>query len=466
VIRARELWKKTLSGDPDNPSVWINMGYSYENEGNCEQALIHYKKAADLKKNDAQIQINIGNVYTTLGQYTDALAAYRQALNSPQRAIALYNVFLVYVKKRDKELAEKTLVQLAQEFASSSNTKRAQADMAVWNGDTAGATSIIENLSDKEPGDWLTLAQLHASRGNAQKATSALGNVPDEAQYRAGRAAVKVSLAFQQGQYAEVIAAVRESRDTGFAAQYNVALANYQLKNYSEALSVASRLARTAQGSDRADLCRLAGNAAFSLKQWEAARQWYSQLSNIEARSAIVQYNLAVASYNLGQPDESYAYYLKSRELDPAITNADIEKRYAAAHNSPAGKPAISMVDSLYNAAVDFQTAGSDSAAQALYLDVLSRDSTYNMAWNNLGAIHGKRGEIDSAEYAYMRAIGKRYDIPETYANLINLYIQLEEFSKARIWLIKGIGHNPESEILQELKKALQDAEKKAKKKR
>ena len=52
---------------------------------------------------------------------------------------------------------------------------------------------------------------------------------------------------------------------------------------------------------------------------------------------------------------------------------------------------------------------------------------------------YGKRGEIDNAEKAYFKAVEKKHDIPESYANLVNLYIELEEFSKARQWIIKGI---------------------------
>jgi tetratricopeptide (TPR) repeat protein len=113
---------------------------------------------------------------------------------------------------------------------------------------------------------------------------------------------------------------------------------------------------------------------------------------------------------------------------------------------------------------VDLQTAGNDSSAENLYLKVIAQDSLYNQAWNNLGALYGKRGEIEKAVHAYQKAIEKKHDIPETYANLVNLYIQLEEFVKARQWLIKGLGHNPDSDVLQNLKGKIAEAEKKAKK--
>jgi tetratricopeptide (TPR) repeat protein len=248
-------------------------------------------------------------------------------------------------------------------------------------------------------------------------------------------------------------------------AQYNLALSYYNLKQYRDALSAAELLVPRAMGKDRADFCRLAGNSAFGLKLWKNALQWYLQLSNVEARSAIVQYNLAVASYNLGDVENSWKYYERARELDPAIKNADIEKRYAAKNGQMAGQPVVDPTDSIYNAAVDLQSAGNDSAAEKLYLQVIAKDPLYSLAWNNLGAIYGKWGEIGKCEQSYQKAIEKKHDIPETYANLVNLYIELEDFSKARKWLIKGQGHNPESEVLKDLQKKIADAEAKKGKK-
>jgi tetratricopeptide (TPR) repeat protein len=461
VSQARELWKKNLTDDPSNVSMWVNMGLSYERDGKYEDAIANYKKALDIKSNDPQIQINIGNAYTCIGQYIDALNAYRQALNSPKKEIAEYNIFLVYAKKRDKEPALKSLKALEKDFIGSANTRRAQSEIALWDGDTVSALRILESLGDKEAGDWATLSQVYASQGKSAQSLECLTKVPDNTQWARDRANIKATIAFQTGNYEEVLQLFSQSRDTGFVAQYNLALAYYNLKKYNDAIAVAERLIKTAGGNDRADICRLAGNAAFGLKQWEKARQWYLQLSNVEARSAIVQYNLAVASYNLGKVDDAWKYYQRAHELDPKITNTDIEKRYTSLHAPAASQNIIAPLDSMFNAGVDLQNTGNDSAAEKLYLRIVAKDSLYNLAWNNLGAIYGKWGDIDKAEKSYQKAVEKKHDIPEAYANLVTFYIALEEFSKARQWLIKGIGHNPESDILKNMKKKIEDAEKK-----
>jgi tetratricopeptide (TPR) repeat protein len=463
VSQARELWKKNLTDDPSNAAMWVNMGLSYERDGKYEDAITDYKKALDLKSNDPQIQINLGNALTSAGRYTEALNAYKQALNSPKKEVAEYNIFLVYAKKRDKELAGKSLRVLEKDFIASANTKRAQSEIALWDGDTVNALKQLESLSDKEAGDWMALAKVYGEIGNRQKSIECLSKVPEEAQWENDRATIKAMLAFQEGNYEEVVQHFSQNRDTGFVAQYNLALAYFNLKKYSDALVIAERLAKTAGSNDRVDLCRLAGNSAFGLKQWEKARQWYLQLSNVEAHSSIVQYNLAVASYNLGKVEDAWKYYQRARELDSKITNADIEKRYASTQSdSKVNQNSIAPLDSMFNAGVDLQNSGNDSAAEKLYLQVVAKDSLYNLAWNNLGAIYGKWGEIDKAEHAYQKAVEKKHDIPEAYANLVTFYIALEEFTKARQWLIKGAGHNPESELLKNLKQKIIDAEKKA----
>jgi tetratricopeptide (TPR) repeat protein len=224
---------------------------------------------------------------------------------------------------------------------------------------------------------------------------------------------------------------------------------------------MAQRLSRKATGRDRADVCRLAGNAAFSLRKWDDAKQWYTQLSGVEANSAVVQYNLAVAFYNLNKIEESWKYYKRAQKLDSSIRNRDIEIRYRK-------KKGAAVVDSLtvmdssdvwYNKAVELQQQGNDSAAEKLYKKVVAKDPLNSLAWNNLGAVYGKRGDIDNAEKAYFKAIEKRHDVPETYANLITLYIELEEFKKARKWTIKGISHNPDSELLAGMREKIQEAE-------
>jgi tetratricopeptide (TPR) repeat protein len=465
VTEARTLWEKNLNEDPDNPTLRINMGLSLERDKRYAEALDYYKKAARLTPENKEVQINIGNAYTGLERYTDAISAYSRALESPKRNLAAYNILLAAVKKKDKARAGEMLSLLQKEFSSSPYTKRAVAEMSLWNGDTAKAQQVLESLGEKEEADWLALARIYAGRGMVQKANECLAKVPDDDTWKSAVAAVNAQIAFVQGDYQKAMKLMRDGGDTTFAAQYNLALIAYQAKQFGPALDMAQRLSRTASGKDRVDVCRIAGNAAFSLKKWDEARQWYLQLSSVEANSSIVQYNLAVAFYNLGNVDETWKYYQRAQKLDSSIRNKDIELRYRQKKGAAAAD-SISVLDSTdawYNQAVELQQQGADTAAEKLYKKVIQKDPQYSLAWNNLGAIYGRRGDIDNAEKAYFKAIEKKHDVPESYANLINLYIELEEFSKARKWTIKGVGHNPDSEVLAGMREKIETAEAAAK---
>ena len=458
VTDARLLWEKNLKDDPNNSSLWINMGLSYERDGKYSEALEYYKKAAMLKS-DKELQINVGNAYMGLEKYTEAFEAYGQALTTAKRDLAAYNIFLVARKKKERDRADKMLGILAQEYASSPLTKRASAEMCLWNADTSKAVLILENLNDKDESDWLTLSMLYALRGNKQKALSNLDKVPNIAPFQKAIDNVKAQIAFSEGDYDQALKIIKSSGDTSFVTRYNMAISAYNAGKFGDALQLSERLAKVSSGTDRADVCRLAGNSAFALKQWQVARQWYLQLSSVEAKNPVVQYNLAVAAYNLNDISLSWKYYQRAREFDSSIFNKDIETKYSSLQNKATTATVIDTVDSWYNKAVDFQTAGDDSSAEIFYKKIIVKDPLYSLAWNNLGAIYGKRGEIDNAENAYFKAVEKKHNIPESYANLVNLYIELENFSKARQWIIKGIGHNPESQLLIDLKEKITAAE-------
>jgi tetratricopeptide (TPR) repeat protein len=150
--------------------------------------------------------------------------------------------------------------------------------------------------------------------------------------------------------------------------------------------------------------------------------------------------------------EESWTYYQKARQLDPRVENKDIEKRYQALHSQGAGIAQImDSVDYWYNTAVTLQDSAHDTTAEAYYKKILEKNPAYYLAWNNLGAIYSGRGELDTAVECYLKSIEKRHDIPEAYANLVNIYIEMKNIKEAQRWIIKGRGHNPDSELLKEL---------------
>jgi tetratricopeptide (TPR) repeat protein len=465
-LMARTLWEKNLHSDPSNPVIHINLGLSLEKEARFEEALDHYNRARMLMPGDNSIMINIANAYEGLNRNVEAMNAYGLALSSSKRNLAAYDIFLLAQKTRDKAKAREMFSILCAEFPSSLYAKRAQAEMFLSQGDTAKAINALESLQEKDPVDWYTMAKIYTAEKEPAKARRCLDMLPKEAFWDKAKVDIDAERAFASGDFSQAYNLLTNLNDTSFAAQYNLALAALQAKKYAEALSVAQALVQKAKGKDRADLCRLAGNACFGLKQWKKSREWYEQLAAMESKDPVVQYNCAVASYNLGEIDAAWTYYQAALALNPALTNKDIENRYAAVHRSGGtdGSALIDPMDSLYNEAVALQRGEKNDDAQALYKQILDKTPTYSRAWNNLGAIYSAKGDLIDAKQCFLKSVEKVHDIPEAYANLVNVYIALDSLGAARGWLLKGIGHNPDSDVLKDLDSQVKSLARKTKK--
>ena len=84
----------------------------------------------------------------------------------------------------------------------------------------------------------------------------------------------------------------------------------------------------------------------------------------------------------------------------------------------------------------------------------MERDSSYGLAWNNLGAIYGARGDLEQAREAYLKAL-ENQTAPEIYANLANIFIALENVAEARAIVAKGLANNPGNRLLAGLERQL-----------
>jgi tetratricopeptide (TPR) repeat protein len=464
VKQARAIWEKTLKDDPSNFTLLINMGLSLEKENGFEDALGYYQKAHLLKPDDNGLQINIGNAYSGMDKNYEAMKAYSLALNSPKRDLAAYDIFLLAQKTKNTEKVQEMFLILEREFPSSPQTLRAKADMLLDNKDTSAALAKLEALPDKDPADWLALARTYAMKRNFAKANQCLDKVPSDPIWQKEKESSRAQMDFMAGNFAAAQNRWKSLGDTSFAIQYDMALAAFFAKNYGDAYALAEKIVGKVKGDERSDVIRLAGNSAIAQKQWKNAQKFYQQLEDVKRNDPLVQFNLAVISYNLGSMEESWTYYQKARQLDPTLESKDIEKRYQSMHGEGGGADAaMDSVDMWYNDAVMLQNDGKDTAAEAQYKKLLDRNPSYYHGWNNLGAIYSARGELAQAEQCYLKSIEKQHDIPEAYANLVNIYIAMGNFKEAQRWIVKGRGHNPDSDLLKDLETKVKEGAKKKK---
>jgi tetratricopeptide (TPR) repeat protein len=461
--------------DGGNAAIQINLGLSYESKGDYGRALESYKKAQSLDPSDKAININLGNAYQGLGRFPEAFDAFTKGLESNKRDLAAYNIFLLSRKRGDNDRAEKMSALLKKEFPSSVHCARVSGEMFLARGDTAKAAAAYEGIKDKDAHDWYALGKIYAQRGQRQQAENALAKVPNDGEWGREKKLLRAQAAFKGGDYKGAFALYREVTGTvtgqaGFGDKetethiYNMVLAAYQGGMHREALEAAASAVKRVQGQGRAEIIRIAGNSAVALKNWQEAKNWFTQLATIEPNNAVTQYNLAVAHYNLGEVEDAHSRYQKARGLDKNIYNKDIETRYEqfkrgggaaqSGQSQPSARPRNDSLDTWYNRAVDLQNAKKAEQAEKLYKKILEQDPTYSEAWNNLGAIHGARGELEQAEAAYVKSI-EITPAPNTFANLINIYIAMEDYAKAQSAVTKGLSQNPGNRTLAQLEQKI-----------
>ena len=466
--KAVDQWEKTVREDAGNAAIHINLGLSYEGKGEYNKALESYKKAQSLDPSDKAININLGNAYEGLGRVPEAFESYTKGLESGKRDLAAYNIFLLSRKRNDGDRAEKMYALLKKESPSSIYCARASGEMDMLKGDTAKALAAYEAIKekDRDAHDWYAIARVYAARGQRAKADGALAKIPNDAYWGREKKIIQATLAFNGGDYKSAYSAYRDivnspqsAREDADAYIYNMVLAAYNGGMHREAIGAANDFAKRVQGKNRAEVYRIAGNSAVAVKSWPDAKNWFGQLAALESNSAVTQYNLAVAHYNLGEVEDAYGRYQKAREIDKKIQNKDIELRYEQLKrggpsgpkpSAPSGRSRSDTLDTWYNEAVDLQNAKKDTLAEKLYKRILEQDPSYSVAWNNLGAIYGARGELDQAESAYLKALESQ-PAPETYANLANIYIALEQYDKAGATVAKGLAQTPNSAVLKRL---------------
>jgi Flp pilus assembly protein TadD len=82
-----------------------SLGLAYHKSGRLKEAIRSYRRALDLRPDDAEVSNNLGVAYAESGWYKEACESYRQAIrHRPDYTAAHYNLgaaYLVLNKKRE-----------------------------------------------------------------------------------------------------------------------------------------------------------------------------------------------------------------------------------------------------------------------------------------------------------------------------------------------------------------------------
>jgi adenylate cyclase len=114
-LKARELYQKALSLDPEFTNAYIGLGWTYlldfltkwvdVGPEVLDRALSYAKKAAELDPNSAEAHRLIGRIYQFKGHHEEAVAMMKRALDlNPNNGdiLANYGVVLIYAGRSDE----------------------------------------------------------------------------------------------------------------------------------------------------------------------------------------------------------------------------------------------------------------------------------------------------------------------------------------------------------------------------
>lgn len=162
IIRNRDwadeisFFNSTLRFHPRNARLYLNLGNTYYERGQIDQAIEQYRKSIDINKNYAVAYGNIGSAYLNKGQEAKAEEYLIKAINLKHNyPIAHYNLGIVLFKRGKYAEAKKefeiALQQLPQLFQAWNMLARTELKL----GDLKGAKTAFQrslSIQPKQPG--------------------------------------------------------------------------------------------------------------------------------------------------------------------------------------------------------------------------------------------------------------------------------------------------------------------------
>lgn len=419
--RAEKLWQEASKGDTNNNQSLINLGVLAEKQNQPETALSYFKQALKISEN-AGVRVSVGNIYLEQKHFDSAIVNFALAQNDKEwQTKAFAGQYFAALGLKDTTLADKIAAVLAVSDTGDF-VIRVLADHAYRHGDFVNAEKLVLSISEQIEEDKDLLAR------------------------------IRQQLAFARGDYAAALD-ITDNSPTGI---YNRAIILYRTKDYQKALNSAMLAVDLFSGNQKTEMVRIAANSAAALKNWAAALRFFSLLNKLEP-TPLNTLNVAIAAYNENNITLTKEFYLKAKNQDSTIFNQDIETRLEIEETPQEIRQitVMSAADSLYNQALNLHLTGNIDSAIVLYKTLLEIDKNYYRAWNNLGAIHGERGEIEEAVQMYENAVSRRADIIDGYVNLVNLYSAIDDTKNAKKWLHRGLKIAPDDENLLFFKKQL-----------
>ena len=270
-----------------------NLGNSYSEIGDTEQALLALERAVEINPSLAESRLNLGNIYLKKERIGDAIYEYEAALEiNPSNAKAHNNLGNAYTKRG---WLSDAISQYTQSLKLDPNFIEAYKNLAnaYCKREMFGQAAVqLKQAIILEPEDascYSQLGDVYNQMGDYERAIS---------QYKK---ALKIKGDFAEAHY-------------GLALCYNkLGLVDDEIRAYKNALAIEPDMI--------AALANL-GNAYFEKQNYDAAIEQYKKAVRIKPDDGSIHYNLGAAYSNKGQYEQAVAEYKKAVEIEPEMGDA------------------------------------------------------------------------------------------------------------------------------------------------
>ncbi len=270
-----------------------NLGNSYNDIGDTEQAMLALERAVEINPSLAESHINLGNIYLGKDRIREAIEEYEEALEiKPNDAKIHNNLGNAYTKsgRLRKAVSQYTLsVELEPNFTEAyKNLANAYYSQERYGMAVSKLMQAIA-IEPHDPNLYRQLGDVYSRMEDCEKGIY---------QYRK---ALNIKRDFVEAYY-------------GMALCYErLDLIDDEIRAYKSALAIKPDMVAALVGL---------GNVYFNKQDYGAAIRQYKRAVLIEPGGSTIHYNLGAAYSNEGQYEQAVVEYEKAIEIEPKMGDA------------------------------------------------------------------------------------------------------------------------------------------------
>ena len=178
IVWATELslWEDSVKKSPNSFNTQMNYGVALMAKGQYEDALVHFRKAMEIKPNHSYIQINMALALNGVGNKTEAEQYFKTALSKQPTMPEVYYYYAKWLSTQNRIEEAVTLLEKGHEISpQDSPINELLPIVLAAKGTIEEKIKNMEDQAEKNPtsDNYINLSLLYYKNGNYQKCIEA-----------------------------------------------------------------------------------------------------------------------------------------------------------------------------------------------------------------------------------------------------------------------------------------------------